>query len=67
MKKSIDHTDPAKDMNMERGNGGETHQRTDGDTRAMTTQQGVVISDNKNSLRVNTRGPTLLEDFVLRE
>ena len=67
MKKSIDHTDPAKNMNTERGNGGETHQRTDGDTRAMTTQQGVVISDNQNSLRANTRGPTLLEDFVLRE
>ena len=67
MKKNIDHTDPAKNMNTERGNGGETHQRTDGDTRAMTTQQGVVISDNQNSLRANTRGPTLLEDFVLRE
>lgn len=67
MKKNIDHTDPAKNMNTERGNGGETHQRTDGDTRAMTTQQGVVISDNQNSLRANNRGPTLLEDFVLRE
>lgn len=67
MKKNIDHTDPAKNMNTERGNGGETHQRADGDTRAMTTQQGVIISDNQNSLRANTRGPTLLEDFVLRE
>ena len=67
MKKNIDHTDPAKNMYTERGNGGETHQRADGDTRAMTTQQGVVISDNQNSLRANTRGPTLLEDFVLRE
>lgn len=67
MKKNIDHTDPAKNMNTERGHGGETHQRADGDTRAMTTQQGVVISDNQNSLRANTRGPTLLEDFVLRE
>ncbi|WP_369957960.1 catalase [Psychrobacter sp. CLB018] len=67
MKKNIDHTDPAKNMNTERGNGGETHQRADGDTRAMTTQQGVVISDNQTSLRANTRGPTLLEDFVLRE
>lgn len=67
MKKNIDHTDPAKNMNTERGNGGETHQRADGDTRALTTQQGVVISDNQNSLRANTRGPTLLEDFVLRE
>ncbi|MCG3861787.1 catalase, partial [Psychrobacter sp. Ps5] len=67
MKKNIDHTDPAKNMNTERGHGGETHQRADGDTRVMTTQQGVVISDNQNSLKANTRGPTLLEDFVLRE
>ena len=67
MKKNIDHTDPAKNMNTERGNGGETHQRADGDTRAMTTQQGVVISDKQNSLSSNTRRPTLLEDFVLRE
>ena len=27
MKKNIDHTDPAKTMNTERGDGGETHQR----------------------------------------
>ena len=67
MNKNIDHTDPAKDMNTERGNGGETHQRAGDDTQALTTQQGVVISDNQNSLKVGARGPTLLEDFVLRE
>ena len=67
MNNNIDHTDPAKDMNTERGNGGEAHQRADGDTKAMTTQQGVVISDNQNSLKAGARGPTLLEDFVLRE
>ena len=67
MNNNIDHTDPAKDMNTERGNGGETHQRADGDTKAMTTQQGVVISDNQNSLKAGARGPALLEDFVLRE
>ncbi|HET7299265.1 MAG TPA: catalase, partial [Oleiagrimonas sp.] len=33
----------------------------------MTTNQGVPISDNQNSLRATPRGPTLLEDFVLRE
>jgi catalase len=27
MNNNIDHTDPAKNMNTERGNGGETHQR----------------------------------------
>lgn len=67
MKANIDHTDPAKDMNPTRGNGGETHQRADDDTKALTTQQGVVISDNQNSLKAGSRGPSLLEDFVLRE
>jgi catalase len=34
---------------------------------AMTTNQGVPIADNDNSLRAGDRGPTLLEDFILRE
>lgn len=67
MNKNIDHTDPAKDMNTERGNGGETHQRAGDDTKVLTTQQGVAIGDNQNSLKAGERGPTLLEDFVLRE
>lgn len=33
----------------------------------LTTNQGVVISDNHNSLKSSVRGPTLIEDFVLRE
>jgi catalase len=33
----------------------------------MTTNQGVPIADNENSLRAGERGPTLLEDFILRE
>ena len=67
MKTNIDHTDPAKDMNPSSGKGGEPHYRAGDDAKAMTTQQGVVISDNQNSLKVGARGPTLLEDFVLRE
>ena len=67
MKTNLDHTDPANDMNPARGNGGETHQRADDDAKALTTQQGVAISDNQNSLKAGERGPTLLEDFVLRE
>ena len=47
------------------GNGGEWHQQAQ-DT-ALTTNQGLPISDNQNSLRANPRGPTLLEDFILRE
>jgi catalase len=49
------------------GNGGETHQRAAGDTPTLTTNHGVPISDNQNSLKSGARGPTLLEDFVLRE
>ena len=45
------------------GNGGETHQSGGG----LTTNHGVAISDNQNSLKAGARGPALLEDFVLRE
>lgn len=33
----------------------------------LTTNQGMRISDNQNSLRGGARGPTLLEDHILRE
>lgn len=33
----------------------------------LTTNQGLRISDNHNSLKAGVRGPSLLEDFVLRE
>jgi catalase len=32
-----------------------------------TTNQGLLIPDNHNSLKAGVRGPTLLEDFILRE
>jgi len=47
--------------------GGEMHQKAGAEHAALTTNQGVAISDNQNSLRANARGPTLLEDFILRE
>ena len=37
------------------------------DAPLLTTNQGLPILDNHNSLRAGTRGPTLLEDFILRE
>src|SRR5258708_4195200 len=49
------------------GNGGETHQIAEGDIPALTTQQGIPVGDDQNSLRAGARGPTLLEDFHLRE
>jgi catalase len=33
----------------------------------LTTNHGVRINDNQNSLKAGDRGPTLLEDFILRE
>lgn len=49
------------------GNGGELHQTTHGDDDTLTTQQGIPIADDQNSLKAGSRGPTLLEDFVMRE
>jgi catalase len=33
----------------------------------LTTDQGMKINDDQNSLKAGDRGPTLLEDFILRE
>ena len=41
--------------------------RVDGDKQVLTTNQGVAVADNQNSLKAGLRGPTLLEDFILRE
>ncbi len=49
------------------GAGGELHQVAGGTHPELTTNEGVALSDNQNSLRANPRGPTLLEDFILRE
>ena len=49
------------------GAGGELHQIVGEGHPVLTTNQGVELSDNQNSLRANSRGPTLLEDFILRE
>jgi catalase len=50
-----------------RGTADELHQLDKGDRPTLTTNQGIPVSDNQNSLRANERGPTLLEDFILRE
>ncbi len=52
--------------------GGETHQQASARAGAdasslLTTNQGTPIADNQNSLKAGPRGPTLLEDFILRE
>jgi catalase len=41
--------------------------RVDSSGQSLTTNQGVPVADNQNSLKAGLRGPALLEDFILRE
>ncbi|WP_349261224.1 catalase [Povalibacter sp.] len=41
--------------------------RVDASDQPLTTNQGVPIGDNQNTLKAGLRGPSLLEDFILRE
>ncbi len=43
------------------------HFRANSADALLTTNQGARISDNHNSLKAGPRGPTLMEDFILRE
>ena len=47
--------------------GGLERVRVNATDQVLTTNQAVPISDNQNSLKAGLRGPTLLEDFILRE
>src|ERR1700753_1688048 len=52
------------------GPGGATHQTSDAADAAqgfLTTNQGVIVADNQNTLKSGERGPSLLEDFAFRE
>ena len=66
-------SDPA-DLGVQAPDGGENaknqdlqQEREQPDGTTLTTNQGVRIAENQNSLKAGTRGPTLLEDFILRE
>lgn len=52
---------------LKAGAGGETHQTASAPEARLTTNHGAPISDDQNSLKAGPRGPSLLEDFVLRE
>ncbi|AMR26503.1 catalase HPII [Hymenobacter psoromatis] len=41
--------------------------REDGYGQFLTTNQGLRVNDDQNSLKAGDRGPTLLEDFIYRE
>ena len=49
------------------GPGGATHQTAEAAQGWLTTNQGVVIADNQNTLKSGERGASLLEDFAFRE
>ena len=41
--------------------------RVDSTGQGLTTNMGAPVADNQNSLKAGLRGPTLMEDFILRE
>jgi len=45
----------------------QTQEQTGDKNAVMTTQQGIPVGNQQNSLKLGARGPTLLEDFQLRE
>ncbi|MDX6677686.1 MAG: catalase, partial [Solirubrobacteraceae bacterium] len=55
------------EVHVQRGAGGETHQVAGEDRPRLTTQQGAVVADDQNTLRIGERGPAALEDFHFRE
>jgi catalase len=64
--KKMDHEKISKPLESVR-NSGELHQVAGKDTPILTTQQGVPVSDDQNTLKVGSRGPGLLEDLHFRE
>ena len=61
------HNADNADSDTLRGQGGELQQQADADHPVLTTQQGIAVGDNQNSLKATPRGPVLLEDFIFRE
>jgi len=64
-------TDRSPSDKRQETRGGETHQTADqtagGEVPVLTTQQGVPVADDQNSLTVGPRGPLAMEDFHFRE
>ena len=66
-KQASERKAPRNEPVEKRGTGDEIHQMAGGSHPALTTNHGLAVSDNQNSLKSSPRGPTLLEDFILRE
>lgn len=56
---------PPQGENLQKGDLGRV--RADSDDQVLTTNQGVAVGDNQSSLKIGLRGPTAMEDFILRE
>lgn len=54
------------DQKVNIGSGQETHQMAK-TKNVLTTEQGVPIADDQNSLKVGSKGAVLLEDHILRD
>jgi catalase len=66
MSKSKKQTNNNKQKNNDKVNDLATDTEV-GDGQYLTTNQGVRINDNQNSLKAGERGATLMEDFIFRE
>lgn len=66
-KEVSDKTGDAATPSVNQNDGTLPRVRADGGGQALTTNQGVRISDNQHSLKAGLRGPALLKDFILRE
>ncbi|MGC1182606.1 catalase [Legionella sp.] len=61
------HSLQINEENLQQGPGGDTHRFGEKSASPLTTQQGTSIADDANSLKIGSPGPTLMEDFILRE
>jgi catalase len=59
--------DGAQALGVNQNGGSLDRVRVDSTGEPLTTNQGVLVADNQNSLKAGLRGPSLLEDFILRE
>lgn len=66
-KEVSDKTGDAATPGVNQNDGTLPRVRADGGGQALTTNQGVRVSDNQHSLKAGLRGPALLKDFILRE
>jgi len=58
--KPLSNNQEAKQMDLSKD-------KSDATNKFLTTNQGIKINDDNNSLKAGERGPSLLEDFILRE